>query len=101
MKVRIFEVESDEVDKAREVTKDELFSRRSNGFELRSAEGLGLEGNIFYLRIDGGEEFWEEAEDVMEGEGFEELEKEEFEKVEEKFKEQSERKGLGVGALFK
>lgn len=96
--IRVFSVPTEKLDATNAMVSEEIFKR--NGYELRNAKGLGLEGNGFFLYVDGDKDFWDVAEELIEKVGLEALEGEELEKIQAKFDEQQDNTAFGVGTLF-
>lgn len=100
MKLRIFSLEGKDVEKVKKLLKTELFARESDGFEMRSGKGLGIEDETLYLYIEGGAEFWKRVETELNELEIEELEGEKLQKVKAAFEKQHKSKALAVGAIF-
>lgn len=96
MKVAFF-IDKENVDKVKEITKEDPIGRQS--ITLRGNKALGLEKEGSYLLIDGSEDACEAAQEKLEEIG-EELEGEEKKKVIEKMKELEDSAMEGFGGIF-
>ena len=96
--IRVFEVPGIKMDAVKALVKDDLFAR--NGYELRNEKGLGLDGEKFYLYVDGDDAFWTQVDEKIEALELVELKEKELERITVAFKEQLNGVGSAVGALF-
>ena len=102
--IKVYEISKDKVEdvkallEAPEKEKENPFKRQ--GYLLRDARALGLEGERFYLYIKADEAFFEKNEKVLIDAGAKLLEGEELEKIKGLIEEAEEAAGQAFGSLW-
>ena len=72
----------------------------TTGYKLTDARGLGLEGNVTYIYIKAGEDFFVKNEKHLLDAGAKKLSGAELEKVKKKFEESESAAEEGFGSIF-
>lgn len=96
MPVKVYKIKSEDSQKANQVTREDAFAR--NGYILRDAQSLDIDGDEKYLYIEGPKDFFEEHEDKLSD--FEELEGSDKKEIQELFEKDEENVASGVGSIF-
>ena len=94
----IFEVKTENVGKINNVIKDDLVSRQS--ILTRDASSLGIDGDAFYLKIEGSKEGLKRAEDLAKEQEFKKLANKKSKEINEKILEQEDSAASGMGMIF-
>lgn len=94
----IFEVKSENVGKINDIIKDDLISRQS--ILTRDASSLGIDGDNFYLKIEGSKEGLKRAEELAKDQEFEKLNDKKAKEINEKILEQEDSAASGMGMIF-
>ena len=94
----IFEIKKEQIGKTNDLARDDLVSRQS--ILTRDAAALGIDKDVFYMKIDGSEEGIKRAEELAKEFEFVKLDEKEAEEVNKKIKEEEESAADGMGMIF-
>lgn len=102
MTTRIWKIASSAVQTMKKALEADSLAENSfarNGYSLRQASAIGMDGDSSYLLITGTDEFFAARETDLSTDGLEEVKGDDFEKANKGFKSEEETVASGV-ALF-
>jgi hypothetical protein len=94
----IFEVKTDDVGNINKLMKDDLVSRQS--ILSRDASALGIDKDVFYLKIEGSQEGLDKATELAKEYNFTKLSTDDAKEVNEKILAEEEEAADGMGMIF-
>jgi len=94
----IFEVKTDDVGNINKLMKDDLVSRQS--ILSRDASALGIDKDVFYLKIEGSKEGLDKATELAKEYNFTKLSTDDAKEVNEKILAEEEEAADGMGMIF-
>lgn len=94
----IFEVKSEDVGNINKLLKDDVVNRQS--VLTRDASALGIDKEVFYLKIEGSDEGLQKAIELAKEYGFTKLSEDDARGINEKILAEEEEAADGMGMIF-
>jgi hypothetical protein len=98
MTYHIYEIKSENAGKINIFTKDDLVSRQS--IFTRDSSSLDIDGNLFFVKIEGSKEGLKRADQIAKELQFKKLDVKKAEEINKKIEEQEDSAANGMGMIF-